>query len=203
MSRFSRCGPNPAVCTTRPIAPSRTRRNATVVAGTRNRSEKQIEKMRPVSATACCRSVRSAAVVTPGLSISTSLPCRIAWIASVARSAGTAAHTMSAAVRSSSSAALSSTSFKPGNRLRNPATTPGSEVLGPPARAVRPGRQQPAHQVPDMAVIEPDGHEPDGHLARFEPTCSSQRRNAATSRSGVSGVSTGRSAIQWAYCGRP
>ena len=45
--RFRRCGPKPAVCTTRPIAPDWTSSAARVTAGTSKRSEKSIDQMRP------------------------------------------------------------------------------------------------------------------------------------------------------------
>lgn len=51
----TRCGPRPAVCTTRPIAPAATSSLARVAARTAKRSENHTERMRPV-----CRRTRAA-----------------------------------------------------------------------------------------------------------------------------------------------
>ena len=52
IARLKRCGPRPTVWITRPIAPSAISFAATSEHGVISRSEKQTEKMRPVSFTA-------------------------------------------------------------------------------------------------------------------------------------------------------
>ena len=88
VARLRRCGPTPSVCTTRPMRPAATSSDAFCTAGTSKRSEKLIEWMRPVRATASRRRSRSASVVQPGLSLMTSLPASIARSAIAARSLG-------------------------------------------------------------------------------------------------------------------
>ncbi len=69
--------------------------------------------MRPVSATARRSKVKSSAVVTPGLSTMTSLPRRIAGIASWARSRGMAPMTTKSGAESFSSACRSRAAWAP------------------------------------------------------------------------------------------
>jgi hypothetical protein len=72
-----------------------------------------------------------------GLAAITSLPRRIASMASAARSRGMAAVTTTS-IEGSSSSRSRSIAGTPGNRLRNPASTRGSVVSG----------QWPAHSCP-------------------------------------------------------
>ena len=89
----------------------------------------QIDQTRPVSFTATRTAANCAAVVTPGLSHSTSFPARIASTANFARSDGLAAITTKS-MEGSSSSRWRNTAGTPGNRLRNPASTRPSVDTG-------------------------------------------------------------------------
>ena len=104
--------------------------------------EKQIEKIRPVSATAFSTAASWSKLVTPGLSTITSLPALMARTAMAARSAGTAAQTMSSTDGSSisRSAVLSGRS---GKRSRKPARTRSSVVAGSKPAQVAPASRRP------------------------------------------------------------
>jgi hypothetical protein len=106
-----------------------TSRAAASQARTTNRSEKQIEKMRPVSRATASISATWASVVAPGLSTMTSLPARIAWTAIAARSRGIAALTMMS-IDGSSNSRSRSTATRSGKRSRKPSSTRWSLVSG-------------------------------------------------------------------------
>ena len=128
VARFSRCGAIVVVETRRPIAPCCTNSRARALAGDWKRSPNTTAKNRPVSAAAASTAARSARVVIPGLSANTSLPRRIASIASAARSLGIAAVTINVIVGSSISRSRSATSGTWGKRLRKPSSTCGLVV---------------------------------------------------------------------------
>jgi hypothetical protein len=87
--KFSRCGPSPTVCTTSPIAPASTRRNASCIAGLPSRSPNTTSQRAPDART----SSSCARVVTPGLSDTIDFPARAASTTIAARSPGIAAVT--------------------------------------------------------------------------------------------------------------
>lgn len=93
-------------------------------ARTVTRSEKQIEKIRPVSATAARSRATWSSVVAPGLSIITSLPWRIASIVMSARSTLTAALQTTAIVSSANTSSPVSTGTS-GQVLAMPSTIRG------------------------------------------------------------------------------
>ncbi len=91
-----------------------------------------------------------ASVVQPGLSVITSLPCRIAAMAMAARSDGIAAVRIRAIDGSSSRRAWSATRGISGKRLRNPARGCGSPSVQNPAHSQRvPAGGRPARRYGD------------------------------------------------------
>ena len=128
MAAFNRCGPMPRVWMGVPMAPARTIFKASCTAGTMCRSEKQIENIRPVWAATSCTRSNCSAVVTPGLSTSTSLPWRIAAIAISARWAGMAAQTIRSICGSSKRTSGRAKAGNCAKRSCKPAKTLGSLV---------------------------------------------------------------------------
>ena len=165
IARLKRCGPRPTVWITRPIAPSATSLAATSDAGVISRSEKQIEKMRPVSFTTRRTSSSASRAMTPGLSTSTSLPLRIASIAIAARSRGTAAHTIASidGIAHQRIAILDRRNF--GEALAEALEHARVGRLRPVARAGRARIEQALGEIVDVTVIETDrGEAHDGTL---------------------------------------
>ena len=161
----SRCGPMPSVWTTWPIAPSATSLPALTAERTQRRSEKQIEKILPVSATVLRTSSSWAKVVTPGLSTITSLPACIARMARPARSRGMAAMQITSMLGSANSCSRS-IAGDIGIGLAEGFEQGRDRGLGAIADELASGCQQPFDVIEYMPMINSDDGK-SNHCRRF------------------------------------
>jgi hypothetical protein len=158
IARFSRCGPSPTVWITRPIAPSATSREAASQARTTKRSEKQIEKMRPVSRRdPLDRGDLVEAWWRPACR--PSRPCRRAWRGWRWRAGRAGSRRRQTMSMDGSSNRRSRGRAQLGEALAEARPARADRWSRAVAGAFRAGRDQFAHHVEDVAVVEPDGGE--------------------------------------------
>ena len=168
--------------------------SATMVAGTTKRSEKQIEKMRPVSRTACSTARklierRDARLVDHHVLAMRhgvdrdSRPDRAEW-----------PRRRSVDVRILEKTPRIVHLCELGKAFLETCENPRVARRGIVAGANRAGCQKTFHHMVDMAMIEADDGE--AHYFAAPPISWSQRLKAATSFSGVSGTTVGNLAIR-------